>query len=381
MPKDLKIALVGIEAEIVGGASAAEKEMAEYFLKLKTNVSSVIFTQVISSDSGTRARLHNLLQYLDLGIIRFLRTNLFRELLKKFKFSYVGRTERRLLKDDVDLIVFLRPGIEYELITRIPFFSTIWDLGHLDLVGFEEMYQNLEFERRDIIVRDSARKSVIIFADSKVTCEKMEKNYGIESGKLHAIPFTVQAVDREIKASRTSSDFAVYPAHFWSHKNHKILLRAQRDLLNRGKVPLKLFFTGADKGHLPATMKMVHELQLDQWVENLGFVSRTKLNELYSTARIVVFPSYLGPTNIPPLESLSFGCPVALSDRGAYGLEDLSGVTILDPDDLPSWSKALDSQNSTMDVDEEEFQKFLELRREENQDKIEKLVINFAKRF
>jgi glycosyltransferase involved in cell wall biosynthesis len=38
------------------------------------------------------------------------------------------------------------------------------------------------------------------------------------------------------------------------------------------------------------------------------------LPEFYRRARALVMPTFFGPTNIPPLEALSCGCPVAVSN-------------------------------------------------------------------
>ena len=46
----------------------------------------------------------------------------------------------------------------------------------------------------------------------------------------------------------------------------------------------------------------------------LGLVPDEDIPALYDGALALVMPSYCGPTNIPPLEAVTLGCPVIYSD-------------------------------------------------------------------
>ena len=46
----------------------------------------------------------------------------------------------------------------------------------------------------------------------------------------------------------------------------------------------------------------------------LGLVPDEDVSALYEGALALVMPSYCGPTNIPPLEAVTLGCPVIYSD-------------------------------------------------------------------
>ena len=49
----------------------------------------------------------------------------------------------------------------------------------------------------------------------------------------------------------------------------------------------------------------------------MGFVSDENITYLYRHAVGLIMPSYFGPTNIPPLEAMALGCPVAVSNKYA----------------------------------------------------------------
>jgi glycosyltransferase involved in cell wall biosynthesis len=48
---------------------------------------------------------------------------------------------------------------------------------------------------------------------------------------------------------------------------------------------------------------------------------------IYQRARALIMPTFFGPTNIPPLEAFSLGCPVAISK--IYGMPEQVGNAAL----------------------------------------------------
>ena len=79
-------------------------------------------------------------------------------------------------------------------------------------------------------------------------------------------------------------------------------------------MPIKFIFTGSDKGNLDYTKRLVTTFGLDYLIEFKGFISRSGLNELYQTSNACVFPSLIGPDNLPPLEALTYGCKALVAD-------------------------------------------------------------------
>src|SRR5262249_55724792 len=132
-------------------------------------------------------------------------------------------------------------------------------------------------------------------------------------------------------------DFLLYPAQFWPHKNHVNLLKALDFLRKRNGLRLNLVLTGSDKGNQHYVRHKVREWELSDQVFDLGFVSREELNALYRGALALIFPSFFGPDNIPPLEAFALGCPV-LASRIAGAEEQLRSAAMLfnpaDPVDI-----------------------------------------------
>jgi Glycosyl transferases group 1 len=102
--------------------------------------------------------------------------------------------------------------------------------------------------------------------------------------------------------------------------------------------------TGSDTGNLAHVMKQAVELGLSGQVFFPGFVPRDDLNALYRDSIALVFPSYFGPDNFPPLEAFALGVPVVAAN--VSGAEEQIGQAALlfdpsDPSDIASKIKDL----------------------------------------
>jgi glycosyltransferase involved in cell wall biosynthesis len=196
--------------------------------------------------------------------------------------------------------------------------------------------------------------------------------YGLKSERIVSIPF-VTKIQNFQKAEERGS-FAFYPAHFWSHKNHSILLYSIQNLLEQNIKPRQLVLTGLDRGSKPFIDKLVRELDIQDYVKYIGFVSRNELEELYKKAAVTVMPSLLGPTNLPPLESLSHGCPVVVSENGSTNLDKYDSVIVLNPLDLEAWSNVMSMEFIFQPVDRDRFNEIQAALEEENLDKVLQIV-------
>ena len=69
--------------------------------------------------------------------------------------------------------------------------------------------------------------------------------------------------------------------------------------------------TGSDQGNLGYVKRIVASLGLSPQVHILGFVPRADVDRLYRAAFALIYPSFFGPDNLPPLEAFARNCPVA----------------------------------------------------------------------
>jgi glycosyltransferase involved in cell wall biosynthesis len=122
--------------------------------------------------------------------------------------------------------------------------------------------------------------------------------------------------------------YLLYPANFWRHKNHEMLLTAF-GMARRAGLPadMKLLFTGAPDPRGTWLAAMSGRLGLGDAVVFAGFVSADELASLMAHANGVVFPSLYEGFGLPVAEAMALGVPVACSNTTA--LPEVAGEAAL----------------------------------------------------
>jgi len=109
-------------------------------------------------------------------------------------------------------------------------------------------------------------------------------------------------------------DYIFYPAQFWAHKNHIYILKAIKILKEEKNILIDVVFCGSDKGNLQHILNKAHEHGIAELIHYIGFAPNEDIPVLYEQSLSLVMPTYLGPTNIPPLEAFAYKTPVCYSD-------------------------------------------------------------------
>lgn len=246
-------------------------------------------------------------------------------------------------QSDIDFVYFLSPNWNIERVLNLPVVSTVWDLGHRDLPEFPE-FRGREWLARERMFREHLPRCFHIFTDSDFTGVRLSKIYGVEDEKWSSLPFSAlfgnSKVPREL-ASRplVSGPFIYYPARFWPHKNHLVLLQAL-ERLTTSWPELRLVLTGARSDDYGLT-EMIRASSVSDRVVDLGFVSDSTVDELTLGALAVVMPSLLGPTNLPPVQALQFSTPALVSDAHHFDERVAKHLTIIPSHDASAWAKEI----------------------------------------
>ena len=286
------------------------------------------------------------LSFLDKFFI-FMATNLlFLWVIKKL--SIMSSFEKKLLKENVDVIYFSTPGIESLAIVNTPVISTVFDLCHRDVPDAPEVSGFGESRFRELQYQHSLRYSTLVVTDSMLTKDKLKSYYNVDPEKIIIIPFSPSSDLLSLEKEGNSNDgiegdYFFYPAQYWPHKNHIVILRALNYLLKNDKISRKVIFTGKDYGMLNFLREKAVELQVSEYIEFKSFVETKELLTLYKNCFAVIMPSYFGPTNLPPLEAFHFGKPLIYTQDFDM---DYQACLAIDPDDHITVVKAmLDIEN------------------------------------
>lgn len=244
-----------------------------------------------------------------------------------------------------DLVLFLSPNPYAKFILSVPYVVCIWDLCHVNTPEFPETRNNFQWNDRERLYKNILPVASMVVCDCEQTANNVSAFYRVNSNKIVIVPFsppsrprfenTIPEIERLTADDRLK--LILYPAQYWTHKNHKYLLeaiaRADRDLRKK----FVFVFVGGDKGNRANLVGSAATLRVSQHIIYLDYVSDRDMDYLFSVAWSVVMPTYFGPTNLPPLEGMAYGKPVFYPDQqvgfGVYG-DAVIDINLDQPEEL-----------------------------------------------
>ena len=256
-------------------------------------------------------------------------------------------------KCGADLVLFPFPtAISFE--SGLPYVMAIHDLQHRLQPEFPEVSEGGEWESREYIFRNGARKATLLLADSEAGKEDILNfygPYGVAPDRVKVLPFlpasylAVRVEEEELRrvreAHRLPVRFLFYPAQFWAHKNHELIVEALGLLAKRDGLEIPIVFCGSHSGALRekvlrAVQECARRLGVEGRVLSLGYVPDGDMSALYAGAVALIMPTFFGPTNIPILEAWSLGCPVLTSDIRGVREQAGDAAVLADPRSIES---------------------------------------------
>ena len=266
--------------------------------------------------------------------------------LTMFKFFLEKAYKRSIknLSEKIDIIYYIAPI--KDILPDFPFIFTVWDVGHLNTYPFPELSMYYAFETRLNFYKYNLQKALIIFSESNYGKKQLTQHLNIFPDKIYVLPMLASnVVDINTLAKKPDSisndcKFIHYPAHFWAHKNHINLIDGFKDV-KKEYPELKLVLSGLDKGVKTHVINYISHYGL--W-PNIILTDRFTLQELkwvYQNSLALVYPSFLGPSNMPLIEAKELNCPVACSNLEGH-IEQLGDYALyFDPKHPSQISKAI----------------------------------------
>jgi glycosyltransferase involved in cell wall biosynthesis len=250
----------------------------------------------------------------------------------------------------LDIVWFLNPVAEC---VSIPFISTVWDLQHRRQPYFPEVsVSGWTWQQREQTYRATLPRAFRILTGTQAGKDEIVLFYGVHPDNVRIISLPVpdfidKLPQRDTAATRAKyglpDSYLLYPAQFWPHKNHINLLLALEWLRVNHALSIALALTGSDGGNRAHVEKMIRKKGLARQVHILGFIPQEDLVALYRGASALVFPTFFGPDNLPPLEAFALGCPV-IASRVPGAEEQLGDAALLfDPNKPEELANAIAS--------------------------------------
>ena len=241
-------------------------------------------------------------------------------------------------KHNIDLMVF--PGITADASfywgRQITLFT---DIAHIFYPHFPEVSEGDKLRQRNVLFKYGIKNASQIVVESNQLRLDIAKFYQANISKVDVLYQTMsQAVcvndnDEECVdfINTLPEKYLFYPAQLWEHKNHKNLLWALK-LLVAKDYELCLILSGSRKKGDEQIFSLIDELNLQDHVKYLGYVSDKFMPILYKNAQMLVMPTYFGPSNIPTLEAFYFGCPAVISDLPGVREQSGNAALLFNPD-------------------------------------------------
>lgn len=239
---------------------------------------------------------------------------------------------RRLLSEAADIWIFPAQDV-WTYAAPVPAVGVIHDLMHRYESTFPEVSCFGVYNRRERHYKRICRYAKAVAVDSHVGKAHLLESYPVADKRVCVLPYIAPSYiygERESlgiqQKYQLPERFFFYPAQFWKHKNHIGLLQAFA--LIEGDIPdFHLVLVGAKKNAFAEVEYEIARLDLVERVHILGYVPNSDMAAFYRHARALIMPTFFGPTNIPPLEAMAVGCPVAIS--GIYGIPEQVGDAAL----------------------------------------------------
>jgi glycosyltransferase involved in cell wall biosynthesis/2-polyprenyl-3-methyl-5-hydroxy-6-metoxy-1,4-benzoquinol methylase len=216
---------------------------------------------------------------------------------------------------------FYEPGI--------PVVSVVHDLQYRDYPQF--------FSETERAERDRAFRQACLLASRLVCISEFVRQKVLREGSLDA--YRVETIHNTLpnrlrrppdgalalkKHGLEPESYLLYPANFWPHKNHELLLTAFG--MYRSRHPesrLKLVLTGAPGPRMTFLEDASRRMGLAEHVIFAGYVPDEEFAALLYGCRGLIFPSLYEGFGMPLLEAMAAGKPVLASN--ATSLPEVAG--------------------------------------------------------
>jgi glycosyltransferase involved in cell wall biosynthesis len=173
---------------------------------------------------------------------------------------------------------------------------------------------------------------------SEATKKLLVSVYGLEPSRVYVVPNTVDSEFFTPRADRVLSEspFLLGVGSSWKHKNIAELLKVHKCWAHK----YRLKIVAGTGQYLESLKELSAVLEIKDRVEFLKDVPASRLRSLYQECSALVYPSIMEGFGLPPLEAMSCGRPVIVSDIPLF--RELYGDTpiFVRLGDVTSWDQA-----------------------------------------
>lgn len=206
----------------------------------------------------------------------------------------------------------------------IPTICIIHDLQHMvypyffsqeELAHRHDFYNKLK-QRSDFIICVSSFTRGTMIHKLNISAERVKTIHNCVHNRFN-LPSMEKVQSILGKYGIEGKIYGFYPANFWHHKNHKMLLTAFNMFLRKHpELNIELVLTGSriDENTTIIIDDAIKQMKLSNKVHLLGYLSDDELAAVWMGANFLVFPSLYEGFGIPLLEAMFFEKPIICSN-------------------------------------------------------------------
>lgn len=215
----------------------------------------------------------------------------------------------------------------------IPTVSTILDIQH---EYYPQFFAPQELEHRRSFYRNIVKKVEKVVCISDYTRETFCEKYGFPAERAQTIYIAIQnrfsKEDDSIldKLNLRDQKYIVYPANFWEHKNHKLLLNAFAMYVHEKK-DLKLVLTGNPLEQSEYYDGLLKAMKIAEQTVITGYVSNEELYSILKHSKGLIYPSLFEGFGIPVVEAMHLHKLIACSNLTSLPEIGCDAICYFDP--------------------------------------------------
>ena len=220
----------------------------------------------------------------------------------------------------------------------VPTVCIIYDLQYKT---YPEFFHKIDAMQRKQTFVDACNKSTFLAAISDYTREAAIMHGNLEKNRIRTIYLRMAnrltAADESdngllCRLGLTHQRYFLYPANFWKHKNHEMLITAFSCACHNKLEPdIRLVCTGAPGARRDWLKHACNMMNLDDRIIFPGYLPEKDLSILLTNSLGIIFPSLYEGFGLPIIEAMAAGVPVACSN--STSLPEVSGdaAILFDP--------------------------------------------------
>ena len=362
MNKRLGVIAVDLTPVLPGGENGGAKifvlELLRRLAEMEPKTQFVLLTQEASHEELAIMDRPNMRRLMVVDAVeKKIVRSLMQRLVSRIQRNFSGRLShtikrvsdklnQRLIVSDSD---FLLRNMSADLLfcpfTAPTYFesgvATVCTIYDLQYKTYPEFFAVADVANRDRTFIEACRRATVLTAISDYSRDSAIAHGNLEPSQIRTI--YLRMAQRIAPSSENDNDvlnrlnlapqrYLIYPANFWKHKNHEMLLTAFAMARHHGLAEdIKLVCTGAPGERQDWLTNAVRIMNLGDRVIFPGYLPNAELAALMANCTGVVFPSLYEGFGLPAIEAMAAGVPVACSNITSLPEVAADAAILFDP--------------------------------------------------